>query len=269
MRCMAGSMLDTQRLIGQRVYLRHPVEGDEDAVKKLGRAHACVFHPTEARCVGLLVKRPDAALMFRRPEVFAPLCALELRGDAIVVPEGIGALGKQALRDDGITLDECVLWVGMPVACADGTPIGLVGSVSFEEGTGRVANLRLGQGAATEALLGTHVVPADIIRGFRRGAVEGLEGEHPGAILVDDAAKEAACTDGLAAAAGRATALTGAKLRRTAASATPAVKQATRDAGKAVSKAAFTTGRQLGRATGMFAAFKEEFDKARNDEDER
>lgn len=47
----------------------------------------------------------------------------------------------------------------------------------------------------------------------------------------------------------------------------PAVSTATKAAGKAVNKGAYATGRQIKRASGMFSAFKEEYDKARKEDD--
>ena len=47
----------------------------------------------------------------------------------------------------------------------------------------------------------------------------------------------------------------------------PAVSTATKAAGKAVNAGAYATGRQIKRASGMFSAFKEEYDKARKEDD--
>ena len=44
-------------------------------------------------------------------------------------------------------------------------------------------------------------------------------------------------------------------------------RRAPRAAGKAVNKGAYATGRQIKRASGMFSAFKEEYDKARKEDD--
>ncbi len=42
---------------------------------------------------------------------------------------------------------------------------------------------------------------------------------------------------------------------------------ATKAAGKAREQGAYATGRQIKRASGMFSAFKEEYDKARKEDD--
>ena len=69
-----------------------------------------------------------------------------------------------------------------------------------------------------------------------------------------------------AAKAGEATAVVADRARETVEAVKPAVSTATKAAGKAVNKGAYATGRQIKRASGMFSAFKEEYDKARHDD---
>ena len=59
-----------------------------------------------------------------------------------------------------------------------------------------------------------------------------------------------------------------AKAKRIASTAKPKASAAAQAAGDAAGKAAYATGRQLSRASGMFAAFKEEYDRARRGHDE-
>ena len=56
------------------------------------------------------------------------------------------------------------------------------------------------------------------------------------------------------------------RARETVEAVKPAVSGATKAAGKAVNAGAYATGRQIKRASGMFSAFKEEYDKARKDD---
>ena len=95
------------------------------------------------------------------------------------------------------------------------------------------------------------------------------EGEEPilGAILVSDEVAELAVEGGLAAKAGEATAVVADRARETVEAVKPAVSTATKAAGKAVNKGAYATGRQIKRASGMFSAFKEEYDKACKEDD--
>lgn len=260
---MEPRLLRTHDLAGTRVYRRHPRKDDPGALQKLGRVHGCVFHPTEARCVGFLVKRPDAALMFKRDDVFAALAGCSWVDGALVVGDGPADTGKGAADALGVSLDDCVLWEGMPLAAQDGTLLGTVGSVGFDSATGSVVEVQASQGATANALLGQRVIPAESILGFCNAAVAGA----PGAILVRDAAT-ADPSGGAAAAAGKATAVAVGAARRAVTAAAPKAREAAKAAGSAADKAAFAAGRQLGRASGMFAVFKEEYDRARNSDDE-
>ena len=175
----------------------------------------------------------------------------------------------------GVNYDDCVLWAGLPVMGEDGTVYGTVGDVSFDPKTGEVRSLTVTQGATANALLGVREIPGHLIRGFKRGigmalSVNGQdEGEEPilGAILVSDEVAELSVEGGLAAKAGEATAVVADRARETVEAVKPAVSTATKAAGKAVNKGAYATGRQIKRASGMFSAFKEEYDKARKEDD--
>ena len=261
---MALRTIDTHDLAGIRVLAHRPRKGDADALRKVGKVHACVFHPTEKRCVGLLVKRPDAALMFKRADAFAALGACSVEGKRVVVADEPQAMGAAAEKALGVSLDECVLWVGMPLVAEDGTVLGTVGRVRFDAGTGAIVEVEASQGATANALLGQRVVPAEDILGFRHSS----GGEEAGAILVKGEATALAPAEGAAAKAGKATAVAAAKVRRAKDAARPKAHEAAAQAGSAAEKAAYAAGRQIGRASGMFAAFKEEFDKARSEEDD-
>lgn len=55
------------------VYVRNS-KGD---LKRFGRVRATVFHPSEPRAIGLVIKRPDALLMVKRKERFAAIDRIE------------------------------------------------------------------------------------------------------------------------------------------------------------------------------------------------
>ena len=88
-----------------------------------------------------------------------------------------------------------------------------------------------------------------------------------GAILGSEAGAELAVEGGRAATAGEATAVVADRARETVEAVKPAVSTASKAAGTAVNKGAYATGRQIKRASGMFSAFKEEYDKARKEDD--
>ncbi|MDE8703841.1 PRC-barrel domain protein, partial [Adlercreutzia equolifaciens] len=82
-----------------------------------------------------------------------------------------------------------------------------------------------------------------------------------------DEVADLAAEGGLAAKAGEATAVVASQAQEVVEKVNPKAQQATAAAGKAVNAGAFATGRQIKRASGMFAAFKEEYDKARHEDD--
>ena len=265
---MADHLLSTDELTGLRVLTAKKSKKDPEATRRLGKVRACVFHPKEKRCVGFLVKRPDAALMFHRKDVFVAIDGYDFVDGRIVVHDDPAATDKDACKALGISWDDCVLWVGLPVMCQDGTEFGLVGDVIFDAETGAVHELVVTAGATANALLGKRHVPASLIRGFKRGmgaALNVADEEDEvirGAILVDDAVRDLSVEGGLAEKAGEATAVVADKAQGAIDAAKPVVSEAAAVAGEAVNKGAYATGRQISRAKGMFSGFKEEYDKA-------
>lgn len=272
---MSKKLISTSELVGKRVLADKSSDKKPEATKKLGKVRSCVFHPKERRCVGFIVKRPDAALMFHRRDVFVAVNGYDMVDGRIVVRRSPDATDKGACKALGVNWDDCVLWVGLPVIGEDGESYGLVGDVLFDAVTGEVETLRVTQGATANALLGVKEIPASLIRGFKRGigatlAVNGETSEEEpviGAILVSDEVADLAAEGGLAAKAGEATAVVAEQAHEVVEKVKPKAQQATAAAGKAVNAGAFATGRQIKRASGMFAAFKEEYDKARHEDD--
>ena len=278
---MASTLISTRELSGMRVV------GGKNETKHIGKVRSFVFHPKAKRCIGFIVKRPDVAWMFHRPDMFVAVGGFDLVDGRIAVRPDADATDKAACKRLGVDWDACVLWVGLPVMCEDGAKFGFVESATFDIETGKVTEIDVDAGVAANALLGKRVVPAAFIKGFKRGIgaklvetgreaeeVDGSMGANLGALVVSDEVKSAPVEGGLAEKAGQATAVAGAKVKRVSAKAKdamekarPTVDAAAKTAGEAVNKGAFVVGRQVERSKGMFAAFKEEYDKARYDGD--
>lgn len=282
---MSGNLTTTKKLVNKRVV-------DSKRGKRIGKVRRFVFHPSEKRCIGLLVKRPDAALMFHRKDLFVALDGFKVNEDGdLAVSDDPAATDKGAVKALGVNWDRCVIWVGMPVMTASGELLGFVDEVSFDRATGAVHSLTTENGAANDAIVGKRTIPASYVKGFRRGQGMALveagayQGEDPdeqverGAIMVSDDAADLAVQGGVAAAAGKATAVAADKAKKGAAKAKkaatarieeakPGAQKLASAAGEAVETGSFALGKQLGKASGMFAAFKEEFDKASRGEGE-
>lgn len=262
---MSKNLITTKELYNVRVI------GGKKGTKRIGKVRSFVFHPKERRLVGFMVKRPDLLWMFHRKDLFVSLDGFELDDGRIVLSDDAKTRDKAACKALDVRLDDCVIWVGLPVVTESGDTLGTVGTVTFSLVTGKVDSFVVNTGATANALLGTRSVPADLIRGFKRGIGTALAGQYEGddetpvlgAIMVDDAAADIAVEGGAAEKAGAATAVAMDKAHTAVDKAKPKVSEAAHAAGDAVNKGAYAAGKQIGAATGMFSDFKKEYDKAR------
>ena len=278
------NIITTKKLAGMRVV-------DEARGKHIGKVRHFVFHPAERRCIGFTVKRPDAALMFHRKDMFVSLGGFHVEEGQVVVHGDPDATDKGAIKALGVNWDACVIWVGMPVMTQSGEMLGYVDVVSFDRETGAVGRITTENGAANDAILGKRSIPGKLVKGFRRGQGMPLApmGEYGGesddgtaergSILVLDEALDIPIEGGAAAAAGKASAVVADKAKKGAVrakavaseqadKAKPTAQRVAKATGEAVEAGSFALGKQLGRASGMFSAFKEEFDKASKGEGE-
>ena len=220
-----------------------------------------------------MVKRPDLLWMFHRKDLFVSLDGFEFEDGRVVLSDDSKTRDKAACKAIDVCLDDCVIWGGMPVVTESGATLGTVGVVTFSLMTGKVDSFLVDTGATANALLGTRSVPGDLVLGFRRGIGCALAGEYEGsdenpvlgAILVKDEAANIAIEGGAAEKAGAATAVAMDKAHTAVDKVKPKVSEAAHVAGDAVNKGAYATGKQIGKATGMFSDFKEEYDKTTAD----
>lgn len=280
---MTSQTFSTKKLTGLRAVTQ--AKG-----KKIGKVRRFVFHPSEKRVIGFTVKRPDAALMFHRKDLFVALNGFYLEDGQVVVKDEASATDHGAIKALGVDWDACVIWVGMPVVTQSGQFLGYVDEVTFDSQTGAVHSFKTENGAANDVILGKRTVPGKLVKGFKRGIGMAIapmgqyNGEDPdeaaetGAILVADEVLDLSAEGGAAAAAGKATAVVADKAKKGAAKAKdaasaqaqrakPTAKKVAKKTSEAVDAGTFAVGKQLGKASGMFAAFKEEFDKASKGED--
>ncbi|MEG0504359.1 MAG: PRC-barrel domain protein, partial [Raoultibacter sp.] len=225
-----------------------------------GKVRRFVFHPKEKRVIGFIVKRPDLLWMFHRKDKFVSIEGYDFVDGRICIRTDAEATDRAACKALGVDWDACVLWIGLPIIAEDGTQLGFVGNVVFNSVTGAVECVESDAGATANALLGKREIPADLIKGFRRGigvaiSQTGHEGEQTdnvelGAILVSDEALEITAEGGLAEKAGAATAVVADKAGK-------AVKKT----GEAVNQGAKAVGDRVEQTKEGFSGFKEEFKK--------
>ena len=208
---MASKLITTHELTGTRVL------GGKKGTKRIGKIRRFVFHPKEKRVIGFVVKRPDLLWMFHRADVFVPIDGYDLVDGRVIIRPDAAASGKAYCKKEGLNWDDCVLWVGLPVMSEDGESYGIVGNVTFNHLTGTVDCFETDNGATSNALLGKRTIPADMVRGFKRGmgaalanmGAEGIEGEEVqlGAMLVSPQVADLNSEGGVAEKAGAATAV--------------------------------------------------------------
>lgn len=254
--------------------LRKPVVWETNLDHRVGKVRAFIFHPTKRQVVGFSVKRPDVALMFHRSDLFVALDSFTEEEGTIIVSKKDASTDKAACKRLGIDLDECVIWQGMSILSESGESCGYVSNVSFRVSDGAVESLIVDRGATSQVLLGTIELPASAIIGFKLGVGEALASGNTedgdflhGAIIVSNDVLAYEMQGGVAERAGRASAVAANKVSQAVDKARPVAGDAAHKAGEAVNKGAYALGAQLAKTKGMFASFKEEYRRARHDED--
>ena len=216
--------------------------------KRIGKVHSFIFHPHKRRVVGFTVKRPDIALMMHRPDLFVAFDGFDIQEGTIVIDESKGTTGSAACKRLGVSWNECVIWQGLPLMSEEG------------------------KRASAGALLGATEIPAGYIKGFKLGVGDKLTAANEedflqGAIILSDEALAIQAQGGLAERAGKASAVVSHKASQAFEKAKPVASDVAQKTGDAVNKGAYAVGKQLSKTKGMFAAFKEEYNRARHGED--
>ena len=229
-------MLRIGLLTGQRVLLFKKSTKAKDGTvtdkyQKFGRVRAAVFTPDGKRVAGFVVKRPDVAGMVKRADAFVAWDSLKRMDEkTLLVSRPEDGLDDAALRRLELDWDRCIMWSGMDAKTTDGKPLGYVSDAEYDEKTGEVTRFFTADGGMARALIGSFVITADMVRGYRDGFM-----------IVDARGKSVALDGGLAGAAGEGYA-------RAKAGASEVGKKVGAAAGEAVDKGSFALGRALGKA---------------------
>ena len=167
---MAKLLSSNQKIVSTKEYTGvRVVEARKKNDKRIGKVGGFVFHPTEKRVVGFIVKRPDLLLMFHRKDSFVALDGFRIEDGRVMINDDKAATGNAAVKRLGLDWDNCVLWLGMPVMTKSQQMLGYVGSILFDIHTGEVESLEVETGAINDAIVGRMTIPADMVKGFKRG----------------------------------------------------------------------------------------------------
>jgi sporulation protein YlmC with PRC-barrel domain len=161
--------------------------------KRVGKVGDVLFAPGTRSVIGLVVQRPRLLYLVDRKDRFVALDRVEFAEDRrVVVRDSNGAWDASAARRLGVSWDETVIWVGMPVLSESGVKLGLVRDGLFDADSGAISAMGLTGGLTADAAIGVIDLPGTLVRGF--------DGE---AVRVSDEALAYETSGGAAAAAGR------------------------------------------------------------------
>lgn len=243
-------MLTTREVKGVRVCRpskpgkEYTKDGAPRHRRKIGKIFKTVFSPDGQKVVGFIVRRPDLLWMFKRPEKFLSLDAMDIQDGLIVPTKGMDSWDDRAIKRLDVDYETCLIWEGMPVKTSAGAELGRVDDISFDERTGDLNSLFLDDGGTARALIGTVEIPVELMVGYKNGM-----------LIVKPEASTLLPTGGLAAKAGEATAKIGMEAKEGA-------KKAGQAAGKVVDKGSYGLGKAIGRmkrsVTGAVDGFRQE-----------
>ena len=231
--------MKTTELLGAKVLLpKKPAtkgkHAGEERFSKLGKIHNVVFAPFKqgqsSQVVGVMVQKPDIAGMIKQDDAFVTLESLETIEQGLCVKDSENNVDKAAIKRLNLDFDTCILWHGMEARTKSGKTLGYVSGAEFDQVTGMVSAFLVGDGAGSEALVGSFSIKPEWLLGYSNGAM----------VLSDEAA-DAQLTGGLAAKAGEGYAAAAAKASEATAKAGKAVAEATE-------KGAFALGKTLAKA---------------------
>ncbi len=229
-------MLKIGDLTGRQVLLPKPAKKAKDGTvterfQKLGKVHNAVFTPGGKRVVGLMIKRPDVVGMVKRDDVFLAWDSFKLQDEkTLVITRPDDGMDNAARKRLGVDWDACIIWTGMDARTVAGKSLGYVSDAEVDQKTGRVARFLTTDGGVSRALIGSFVITADMVRGYKDGYM-----------VVDPGEKNVELDGGLAGAAGEGYARAKAKSAEVG-------QKAAVVAGEAVDKGSFALGRALGKA---------------------
>ena len=177
-----------------------------------------------------MVQKPDIAGMIKQDDAFVTLESLETIEQGLCVKDPENNVDKAAIKRLNLDFDTCILWHGMEARTKSGKSLGYVSGAEFDQVTGVVSAFLVGDGAGSEALVGSFAIKPEWLLDYSNGAM----------VLSDEAA-DAQLTGGLAAKAGEGYAAAAAKASEATAKAGKAVAEATE-------KGAFALGKTLAKA---------------------
>lgn len=134
--------------------------------KRIGRVEDVLFAPGETRVAGFVVSRPRLFYLFDLKERYVALDRVTIADGEMTVASTRDAWDGPAAKRLGISWDDSVIWVGMPVRTEAGSKLGAVRDVRFDTATGALSALGLTGGVTADIAVGVRDIAASQVRGF-------------------------------------------------------------------------------------------------------
>jgi uncharacterized protein YrrD len=228
---MGREVASTADFNGLRVY------AGKRGKRKVGKVACAVFHPQSLSLAGLIVKRPDLLLMFKRPDRFLALDRCQAIDGRVVASDQGAAWDKSACKRLGLDWDEALILEGMAVLGPDGEQVGRVDAVEYDLQSGKAQALQASSSIGGRALLGQRRIPIEDI-----AKQEGLS------LLMRVGAEAPDAQGGLAAKAGAQAAKITNTVKAQGEAIGAAVDSLAEKAGSGMEKAGYQAGRVIGKA---------------------
>ena len=256
--------------------------------RSIGKIRDVVFYPDKKCVAGFVTKQSDFLFLIRRKGHFVSVKGYYLYEDLVFVRHEKQSSDKAAYKALGLSPNDCIKWLGLPVITEDGQKIGVVSDVCFVHQSGEVQSIVSSSGAIGKLLQGTRTIPTELIKGyyeadstdlvpFRAGGAAGNgAGSEAGgaagskmplsALLVSNEVLDIALdTDKtLVSKTGKQVSTIAQNVGLDTAALSEKTKSVADAAETIVSEGAAATRNQLKKTKGMFSAFKDEYNKARH-----
>ncbi len=160
--------------------------------RRIGRVEDALFAPGGTSVVGLVVTRPRLWFLFDLKDRYLAFDRAQVSAEGLTVASDKDAWDKAAAKRLGLSWDESVIWVGMPVRTRSGVKLGSVRDALIDPASGKLEAVGLTAGATADLAVGVRDISASLVTGFDGTAV-----------VVADEVAQIETTGGAAAAAGK------------------------------------------------------------------
>lgn len=134
--------------------------------RHIGRVADVLFGPNSTSVVGFVVARPRLFFLFDLRDRYVALDRVSFADGQLEIATTGDAWDSAAAKRLGLSWDDTVIWVGMPVKTPSGLRLGSVRDGLFDPATGRLGKIGLTGGLTADVAVGVRDVSGDLVEGF-------------------------------------------------------------------------------------------------------